>query len=102
MGVPGMHPGGGGGGMMPGAMNPRPAMGMNPMAPGNYPFQGGMGQGQPMAVGMQQRPPAPPQYNPAMYQQPGQMPGMVPSGRFVGGQPGEFRDNSVYGVMQSR
>ena len=94
MGVPGMHPGGGGTGpggagaggtMMPGGMNPRPA-GMG-MAPNNYPYQGGMAQGQ---MGMQPRPSAPPQYNPSMYQQPGQMPGMP--NRFVGGQPG--RENN--------
>lgn len=92
MGVPGMQGGGagGGGGMMPATMNPRPGMAMNPMAPSNYPYQGGMGpsQGQ-VAVTMQPRPQAPPQYNSAMYQQPGQMPGMVQQpGRFVGGQPG--------------
>ena len=97
MTVPGMHQGaagggaaGGGGGMMPGAMNPRPGMGMNPMAPTNYPYQGAMGPGQgQMAMSMQPRPQAPPQYGPAMYQQPGQMPGMVQPGRYVGGQPSE-------------
>ena len=93
----GTGPGGGGAGgapgagaaMMPGGMNPRPA-GMG-MAPGNYPYQGGMGpaaQGQMGGMGMQPRPTAPPQYNQSMYQQPGQMPGMP--NRFVGGQPGEI------------
>ena len=84
--------GAGGGAMMPGGMNPRPAgMAMNPMAPNNYQYQGGMGpgQGQMVAMSMQGRPPAPPQYNPSMYQQPGQMPGMVQTNRFVGGQPGK-------------
>ena len=100
MGVPGMHPGGagtgpggggagapgGGGGMMPGGMNPRSGMGM---APGNYPYQGGMAaQGQMGGMGMQPRPAAPPQYNPSMYQQPGQIPGMP--NRFVGQQPGKI------------
>ena len=89
-----MHPGaggtgpggvGGGGTMMPGGMNPRPA-GIG-MAPSNYPYQGGMAQGQMGSMGMQPRPSAPPQYNPSMYQQPGQMPGMP--NRFVGGQPGK-------------
>ena len=97
-GMVAMHPGGGagvagaggggGGAMMPGAMNPA-GLGMNPMAPNNYPYQAGMGPGQTqMGMGMQPRPAAPPHYNSAMYQQPGQMPGMV-QGRFVGGQPGE-------------
>ena len=75
--------------MMPGSMNPRPAgMGMNPMAPNNYQYQGGMGpgQGQMAAMSMQGRPPAPPQHNPSMY---GQMPGMVQTNTFVGGQPGK-------------
>ena len=96
MGVPGMHPGGvatggpGAAAMMPGGMNSRPA-GMG-MTPGNYPYQGGMGpagQGQVGSMGMQPRPAAPPQYNPPMYQQPGQMPGMVQPNRYVGGQPGK-------------
>ena len=77
--------------MMPGTMSVRPGMGMNPMAAGNYAYQGGIGPGQgPMAMNMQPRPQAPPQYNHAMYQQPGQMPGMVQPGRFVGGQPGKM------------
>ena len=82
--------GGGGGAMMPDAMNPV-GMGVNPLAPNNYPYQVQaamrLGQTQ-IGMGMQPRPAATPHYNSAMYQQPGQMPRMV-QGRFVGGQPGE-------------